>query len=73
MKWLKAIREERNLTQEEVAKKIGASQPTYCNIESGVRQPSVKMAKQIGVALGFDWTRFFEDSHIGLDTGRDSA
>lgn len=61
MEWLKAIREKRNLTQEEVSKKIGASQPTYCNIESGARQPSVKMAKRIGEVMGFSWTRFFED------------
>lgn len=61
MTWLKAIREERNLTQEDVSKKIGASQPTYCNIESGARRPSVEMAKRIAVALGFNWTCFFED------------
>lgn len=71
--WLKAIREEKGFTQEEVARKIGTSQPTYCNIESGARNPSVKTAKQIAATLGFNWTRFFEDSPLGLDTGQDSA
>lgn len=30
-------------------------------IESGDRKPTVKTAKKIAAALGFDWTLFFDD------------
>ena len=57
--WLIAMRKGR--PQWEVAREIGIAQSTYASIETGARAPSVKMAKKIGAALGFHWTRFFED------------
>lgn len=66
MSFLQAVRKEKNMTQSEVSKRAGISQPAYCNIENEERKPSVKMAKRIGAVLGFDWTRFFEED-------RDSA
>jgi len=57
--WLVQIRGDR--TQEEVARKAGISRGTYSNIERGLRNPSVSMAKKIAAALGFDWKIFFED------------
>lgn len=59
MKWLTEIRGER--TQQAIADQVGISQSGYASIESGARRPSVKMAKRIAAALGFSWTRFFED------------
>ena len=37
------------------------SQSGYANIEVGLRMPSVEIAKRIAAALGFEWTRFFEE------------
>lgn len=51
------------LTQEEVATLIGVSKITYSSIESGVRNPSVDVAKRIGKALKFRWLMFFPSVH----------
>ena len=61
MNWLKEVRILAKKTQEEVAKAAAVSQPSYANIESGRRAPSVKTAKRIAAALGFDWQRFYEE------------
>ena len=60
LNWLAEIRGERS--QCKIAEEIGIAQSTYASIEVGSRQPSVQMAKRIAKALGFDWTRFFEDT-----------
>ena len=60
MKWLAELRGER--TQQAMADQIGISQSGYASIESGTRRPSVTMAKRIAAAMGFEWTRFFEDA-----------
>lgn len=61
MDWLKELRMALNLTQEQVAKKANMARATYSNIEIGKRTPSVPMAKKIAGAMGFEWTRFFEE------------
>lgn len=58
--WLKDIRSKKGLTQEELAKKIEISRPYYTEIEKGLKNPSVKIAKRIASILGFEWTLFFE-------------
>lgn len=60
-KWLIAIRHKKDLTQERVSELIGYSPSYYARVESGERVPSVKIAKAIGLVLGFEWTRFYED------------
>lgn len=60
MKWLAEIRGKR--TQQAMADQIGISQSGYASIESGARKPSVTMAKRIAKAMGFEWTRFFEEA-----------
>lgn len=62
-KWLLQRRNELRLSQEEVARLAGIHRGSYSNIEIGKRSPSVRLAKKIAVALGFDWTLFF-DSHV---------
>lgn len=57
--WLVVLRGERS--QYKVAAEIGIAQSTYASIEVGTRQPSVRMAKRIAEAMGFEWTRFFEN------------
>lgn len=61
--WLKDIREKKNLSQSEVAKKAGITQGYYCDIENGLKGVptlSVPTAKKIASALGFKWTKFYE-------------
>ena len=57
--WLRKLRAGRSVYT--LADEIGISQSVYASIECGSRKPSVKMAKKIAAAMGFDWTRFFED------------
>ena len=59
--WLIKIRKTRALTQNEVAKSVHISQPSYCNIEKGKINPSPKTAQKIASVLGFDWTVFFNE------------
>lgn len=59
--WLKKIREEKMLTHEKIASKVGISRVYYTQIETGVRNPRVNIAKKIATVLEFDWTIFFND------------
>ncbi len=63
-KWLANIRAAENKSQQEVANAAGISQSYYAGIESGVRgKPlAVPVAKKIAAALGFDWTRFYDET-----------
>jgi len=67
--WLTAIREDKGISQKCVSEQVGVSQPSYSNIENGKRQPSVPVAKKIAAVLGFDWTRFYDET----ETTQDSA
>ena len=60
--WLVQTRQKRGESQYKTAAVIGIPQSTYAMLETGARRPSVDMAKKIGAALGFDWTRFYEDA-----------
>lgn len=61
--WLKTIRERKRLSQTEVAERAGIAQGYYCDIENGIKgsELPVPTAKKIAVALGFKWTKFYED------------
>lgn len=58
--WLIDIRKQHDMSQKQVAEQIDISQPSYCNIENGERNPTVETAKRIAYVFDFDWTRFFE-------------
>jgi len=60
VEWLKEIRGSKS--QQAVADDIGIAQSTYASIETGSRKPSVTMAKKIAAAMGFNWTRFYEET-----------
>lgn len=57
---LKQVRKKAGLTQEDVARAVEVARESYTNIENGVRRPSVRVAKKLGKALGFDWSELFE-------------
>lgn len=60
-RWLIDLRNEKGLTQGDVADAVGISQPSYCDIENGVTNPKIENAIRIGNLLGFDWKEFFEN------------
>ncbi|CAM4019333.1 helix-turn-helix transcriptional regulator [Mesobacillus zeae] len=60
--WLHEERAAAKRTQEEVAEAAGIKRPYYSQIESGVRRPSVDVAKKIAGYIGFDWVLFFENN-----------
>ena len=59
--WLKKLRHESNLTQEQLAKMVGISRTMITEIENGHANPSVKVAKRLASVLGFNWTRLYDD------------
>lgn len=66
--WLKALRIAAGYSTYKTAKLAGISQSYYASIEAGIRgNPlNVDVAKKIAEALGFDWTRFYEDQQKGV-------
>ena len=52
--FLKKYREKNNLTQEEMATKIGTSQAYYSQIESEILPPGFTMVKKIAKALDIE-------------------
>lgn len=62
---LELLRKSSGKSQAEIAEAIGISRAAYSNIENGKRRPSVEVAKRIAAALGFEWTRFYEDGAEG--------
>lgn len=58
--WLIALRKERNLKQSDVAELCNLNRSFYTYIELGVRTPSVKRAKKLGLVLEFEWTKIYE-------------
>lgn len=59
-RWLIELRDEKGMTQGQVAAAAGITQPSYCEIEKGISNPKPKTAMKIGAALVFSWTRFYE-------------
>ncbi|OPY59345.1 MAG: helix-turn-helix protein [Pelotomaculum sp. PtaU1.Bin065] len=57
--WLIKIRGD--YTHQQIADKAGVSRSYYTEIENGDKNPSVETAKKIAGALGFEWTKFFEE------------
>jgi len=53
-KWLKAMRRKKGLNQAKMASRLAVSQPYYCEIESGNRQPDMaySMMERLASALG---------------------
>lgn len=60
---IKERREEKNMTQSDLAKHVGISRQAISNIENGIAKPDVRHAKLIGQALEFDWWDLFNDKN----------
>lgn len=56
---IKEIREQKELTQEEVAKKAGISPNYYAKIERGTINTSIEKANKIAKALGVEISDIF--------------
>lgn len=59
-KWLKELREKKEMSTYTVAKAVGISQSLYSSIENGLRGVTVENAKQIAQFYDFEWTKFYE-------------
>lgn len=51
-RYLQKIRQSKNITQEELAEKIGTSQTWIAYIETGRNQPNLDMLQKIAKVLG---------------------
>ncbi|MGE7623553.1 helix-turn-helix transcriptional regulator [Viridibacillus sp. NPDC096237] len=60
-KWLKEIRFEKSMTQQDVAERAHIERSYYTMIEQGKRTPSVQVAMDISKVLNFSWTIFFDN------------
>ncbi|MCY9197320.1 helix-turn-helix domain-containing protein [Bacillus atrophaeus] len=67
--WLRKKREDANLTQEQLAIKVGIARSTYGAIETGERNVRPHVAKKIASILDFDWTLFFEEECHEMKNG----
>jgi len=56
--FLKKLRQEQDISQEFLAKKIGVSRPTYAQIENGARDMSVKEAQKLARFFGLSLEDF---------------
>jgi transcriptional regulator with XRE-family HTH domain len=55
------IRQEKRMTQTEVARKAGLANATLCDIEKGRLTPSLRTLEKLAFALGVHITEFFTD------------
>ena len=59
---IKKIREDKGLTQVQLAKSLGIGSSTFSRYESGEVSPSPEMLSKIAVALGVDVNMLFDDT-----------
>jgi transcriptional regulator with XRE-family HTH domain len=61
---LKAIRKARGITQQQLADEAHCVRTAIANIECGIAQPSVALAKALAKPLGIEWWKFFEEDDV---------
>lgn len=62
--WLKKIRNEKGMSQFEMASFLQIPQSTYSYYEIGMRNPKIKKAKRLAKLLEINWTKFYENQEI---------
>lgn len=60
---LRAARERRGITQQQVADFMGIDKSTYCGYETGKRQPDVQKIKQLSKILGVSGDELLETDY----------
>ena len=60
MSLIRAWREHLGMTQEEVSKRMGITQPAYAKLESGKAQPRITTCKRLAAAMGVEWEQLTE-------------
>ena len=60
MSLIRAWREHLGLTQGEIARRMGISQPAYAKFEAKDAQPRVVTCKRIAEAMGVEWEQLME-------------
>lgn len=58
---IKKLREEKGVTQKELANYCGIKRNTITMIERGVNRPSVKLAQKIGAFFDVPWYKLYEN------------
>ena len=64
-KWLVERRKSREMTQMDIAAKTGISRAYYTQLETGQRDPSIKVAIRLAEILDLEWTWFYEKQTTG--------
>jgi len=60
MSLIRAWREHLELTQEEVARRMGITQSAYAKIEGGKTQPRMTTCKRLAAAMNIEWEQLVE-------------
>lgn len=63
---LQKEREQKGLSQEQLAAKIGVSRQSLSAIERGIAKPSVENAKKIAEVLDLRWSDFYEETSSAI-------
>ena len=63
---VRRIREERGMTQEQLASAVGVSRQTISSIEKGLSEPKVLLAIGIGLVLGVEIAELFRRALLAL-------
>lgn len=58
---MRELRTMHSMTQMELAKRVGVSQPSIASMEAGRTRPRIKTAKKIAEVLGVSWDMFYAD------------
>ena len=66
---IKELRENNNLTQEQLAKKMGVSRQTIISIENGRYNPSLVLAYKLASAFGHSIEEVFDFSALNGEGG----
>lgn len=59
MQLLKILRQEKGLTQQELANIVNTTRSNISGIERGTSSPSVSLAKRMASVFSVNWTIFF--------------
>ena len=70
LKYVRAMRTSRNMSQERVAEFVGISRPFYTQLEGGKRRMRVDYILKIAAALGVPVSELFKNQNSETAAGR---